>query len=154
MLTMLSVVATLERLTIKRLYPSRLHLEKIRWNGAQQLLKDVQGGTTHLCSMLGLKDHRAQSIVKSDINKSKASYVMLDPKAVGKQIERRLSEIENCLTNMLKALPKDQSAKEVVDDPNYTPSNKTRPKSQGSSIAHNALRYEVRVPSRGSQMQA
>lgn len=133
---------------------SRLHLEKIRWNGAQQLLKDVQGGTTHLCSMLGLKDHRAQSIVKSDINKSKASYVMLDPKAVGKQIERRLSEIENCLTNMLKALPKDQSAKEVVDDPNYTPSNKTRPKSQGSSIAHNALRYEVRVPSRGSQMQA
>ena len=79
---------------------------------------------------------------------------MLDPKAVGKQIERRLSEIENCLTNMLKALPKDQSAKEVVDDPNYTPSNKTRPKSQGSSIAHNALRYEVRVPSRGSQMQA
>ena len=57
---------------------------------------------------------------------------------------------------MLKSLPKDQSAKETVDDPNYTPSNKntSRPNSRSSPGAHNSLRYEVRVPSRGSQIQA
>jgi hypothetical protein len=134
---------------------SKLHLEKVRWNNAQQLLKDVQSGTLHLATMLGIKNRSKPFVIKKDINKNKHDYVTLDPKLVGKEIDRRLSEIEHSLMSMLKTLPKDNALKDYVDDPNYTPKLRERKsRSGGSNSSQGGLRYEIRVPSRQSLLNA
>ena len=68
----------------------------------------------------------------------------------------RLAEIERHLVNLLKSLPNEESMKKKIADPNYVPSS--RPMSQSSSTGRlspnniNSLRYEIRVPSRQSQI--
>ena len=134
---------------------SRLHTERVRWNHAQQLLKDVHGGTMHLSRMIGVNNKREIRDIDSDLSK-KRHVESVDPKLLGKDIERRLADIERHLVNLLKSLPNEESMKKKIADPNYVPSS--RPMSQSSSTGRlspnniNSLRYEIRVPSRQSQI--
>ena len=115
----------------------------------------IWAGTLHLATMLGIKNRSKPFVIKKDINKNKHDYVTLDPKLVGKEIDRRLSEIEHSLMSMLKTLPKDNALKDYVDDPNYTPKLRERKsRSGGSNSSQGGLRYEIRVPSRQSLLNA
>ena len=135
---------------------SRLHTEKVRWNHAQQLLKDVHGGTLHLSSMIGLVTKKEVRNIDSDLSRKRHNEA-IDPTLLGKDIERRLAEIERHLVNLLKSLPNEETMKRKISDPNYFPTS--RPGSQSSSASGrmspsntNSLRYEIRVPSRQSQI--